>query len=119
LIDKEDPVGEKGSEQILIVTSIEKKADDRRRHERGLGDRLTQGAISAVSVSELKKNVESFFVQLREILDTGAERIGRFEVDQVEVSVQITGEGKVCLMGSGMKLGAEGGVKFVLKRASN
>ncbi|MGD8372617.1 MAG: hypothetical protein PVF76_16460 [Syntrophobacterales bacterium] len=112
-------MAETGSDQILIVTSIEEKADDQRRRERGLGDRLTQGVISAISVSELKKNVESFFAQLKEILDTGVERIGRFEVDQVEISAQITGEGKVCLMGSGVQLGAEGGIKFVLKRASN
>jgi len=83
-----------------------------------LGETLTKGAMNAVSVSALKKNMESFFTQLREILDTGKDKIGAFEVDQVEVSAQITGDGKVCLMGSGVKVGVQGGVIFLLKRVN-
>jgi hypothetical protein len=57
-----------------------------------------------------------FFEQLREILDTGKDKIGAFTVEEVNVSAQISGDGQVCLMGSGIKVGVQGGIKFVLKR---
>jgi hypothetical protein len=108
---------QKGSDQILVVTGIGERIEEG-RVERGIGETLAKGAINTVSVSTLKKSMESFFRQLREILDTGRERIGAFEVDQVEVSAQITGDGKVCLMGSGVKIGVQGGVTFLLKRVN-
>ena len=110
---KDETVGE-----ILVVTEIGDQAEVR-QPERGLGEILTKGAVNPVSVSVLKNNMENFLNQLREILHPGTGRIGAFEVAQIEVSAQVAGDGKVCLMGSGVKVGVEGGVKFVLKRAND
>ena len=111
-------MAERDEEQILIVTGI---GETRKEHraERGFSDSLVKGAVNSVSVAILKENMASFFGQLREILDNGADRIGVFDVEEVEVSAQITGDGKVCMMGSGVQVGVQGGIKFLLKRLKN
>ncbi len=102
--------------QIFVVTSLEEQTGEK-RVERDFGELLKRGAINAMDVSVLKENMENFYNQLLETLDTGRNKIGAFEVEQVEVSAQISGDGKVCLLGSGMEVGVEGGIKFVLKRS--
>lgn len=104
------------AETILVVGSPGDQ-DAPARRERGLGESREAHEISPVRVSELRKNIDTFFSQLQGILDTGNSRIGAFQIDQIEVTAQITGEGKVCLLGSGTSLGVSGGFKFVLKRS--
>ncbi|WP_300455984.1 hypothetical protein [Desulfobacula sp.] len=106
----------KQNEKILISGSLEEKPEGEYR-ERGLGGTIKKSVVNAVGVQELKKNVTTFFSQLNEILVTSGDRVGSFRVEQVEISAQITGEGKVCLLGSGTKVGVGGGLKFVLKRS--
>jgi len=107
----------KNEDQIYIVTELG-ESPRQTRVERGITEKVAQGTIHAVSASTLKKNMVGFFGQLREILDTGGEKIGNFEVGQVEIAAQVTGDGKVCLLGSGVEIGFQGGIKFVLKRMS-
>ena len=109
---------ENSAAQIFVVTSVGERPE-RKQVERGPGESLAKGVINAISVSSLKANMEHFFNQLHEILDSGKDKIGAFQVEQVEVSAQITGDGKVCLMGSGVEVGVQGGIKFVLKRAKS
>jgi hypothetical protein len=109
-------MNEKQNEKILISGSLADKPEVNYR-ERGLGGSIKKGVINSVGVQELKKNVTTFFSQLNEILVSSGERVGSFKVEQVEISAQITGEGKVCLLGSGTKVGVGGGLKFVLKRS--
>jgi hypothetical protein len=106
---------DKDADEILVVTGMGKKATTDRK-ERGFGENLADKTLSAVSVSVLKKNTERFFGQLREILDAGGDKIGAFEVAEVEISAQITGDGQVCLLGSGVKVEMQGGIRFVLRR---
>ncbi len=103
-------------DQIFVVTSLEELKKDRRIERGAFSDSVKKSAIKAVSVVDLKENMNYFFNQLREILDPGKEKIGSFELNQVEVSAQITRDGKVCLMGSGVEIGLHGGLKFILKR---
>ena len=100
---------------MFVTTELEEERDPGWR-ERGPGARIRKGLVKAIDLSVLKDNMGTFFQQLKEILDTGKDRIGSFRVDRVEVSAQVTGEGKVCLMGSGAGIGIGGGIKFVLHR---
>jgi hypothetical protein len=102
-------------EQILVITgpSVQPAPG---RVERGLGDSLLKKGVSALSVSVLKKNMNAFFDQLGEIVAPGAPTVGAFELSQIEITAQITGDGKVCLLGTGAKLEVQGGIKFVLNR---
>ena len=106
-------------EEMIVVTEIDqrlKTSQNAGRVERGLSDRVAEITLNKVNVTVLKENMAGFFNQLHEILDTGKNKIGAFAVDEVKVSAQISGDGKVCLMGSGVKIGVQGGITFVLKR---
>ena len=105
-----------GADQILVVTAAGDQAAGQRR-ERGLAGTLTTRIVNSIGVSALKESMKSFFDQLREILDTGEDKIAAFQISQIEISAQITGDGKVCLLGSGASLEVQGGLKFVLERA--
>jgi hypothetical protein len=86
------------------------------RAERGLSDTLAGRGVSAVSTAMVKKNMQVFLGQLRDILDYGKERLGAFEVSRIEVSAQVGGDGRISLLGSGVEISVQGGIKFVLNR---
>ena len=102
-------------DQLLVVTGFV-RGSEAGPIERGAGEALAGGALRSVPVSVLKTNMERFFNQLREILAGGGDRVGDFEVSEVEVAAQITGDGQICLMGSGVKVGVQGGITFLFKR---
>jgi len=106
---------ENADDHILILTELSKQAVAKRA-ERGLTDRILKQGISAVNVSALKQNMQAFFHQLQEIIDPGKETIGAFELSQIEVTAQVTGDGRVCLLGIGGEIEVRGGIKFVLNR---
>ena len=102
--------------KLWIVTDVELAREPERR-ERGLRDFLGGGKTAEVDTSVLKTNMKSFLDQLRDILAVGRDKIGEFQIDQVDISAQVTGSGKICLLGSGVQMGVTGGIRFVLKRA--
>lgn len=87
------------------------------RVERGFGEAVARTTLRAVGLDTLKGNMHRFLDQLREILDAGADRIGRFELEQVEVTAQIGGNGQIALVGSGVKVEAQGGIRLILRRS--
>lgn len=99
-----------------VVTEMEEPGSEQ-RVERGLGKSLFGGGkAKQLDPEDLKKNMSNFLSNLEDILDAGKTRIGEFQIDEITVSAQISGDGKVCLLGSGVKVGMQGGLKFVLKR---
>jgi hypothetical protein len=86
------------------------------RTERALGWTVPADRIRAVSVSALKENMQAFFQHLQEIVDSGKATLGAFELSQIEVTAQVTGDGQVCLLGMGAKMEVQGAIKFVLHR---
>lgn len=104
-----------GSDTILVSSSMSGAVEEKRL-ERGIGGKLVSNVVHSVSVSVLKQNMESFFNQIREILESGTDQIGAFQISEIEVCAQISGEGQVALMGSGVKVEAQGGIKFTLCR---
>ncbi len=101
---------------ILVISSVEGSAEGKRTERGGIGGKLASTMVHGVSVSVLKKNMESFFKQIKEILDNGSDKIGSFQISEIEILVQISGEGQIALMGSGAKIEAQGGIKFTLSR---
>lgn len=102
---------------ILVISPVNDLAGPKRT-ERGIAGTLASNVAHSVSVPMLKQNMDSFFNQIREILDSGADCAGAFQVSEIEVCAQISGEGQVALMGSGAKIEAQGGIKFTLCRIS-
>jgi len=105
------------NEKMWVVAAPEAPVENK-RVERGFGERVSLENIQAVSVSALKQNMQAFFLQLREIIGPAKDKIGEFELARIEITAQVTGEGKICLLGTGAKIEAQGGIKFVLNRTS-
>jgi hypothetical protein len=82
---------------------------------RGALARTSNGA-RALDVSVLRENVKQFLSILEQLLPEQMATVGDFRLEEVEVSAEITGEGSLMLLGTGVRATALGGIKFVLKR---
>ncbi|MEH1820048.1 Pepco domain-containing protein [Nostoc sp.] len=71
----------------------------------------------AVEVGKLKQEMKGFLQAMREILEEADEPDSKIQLDEVELSVEITGEGQISLLGiGGGKAGAKGAMTFKFKR---
>ncbi len=94
---------------------------ERQQGERPLQPRLdyskraTRVAV-AVPFESLHANMRTFLDGAHELLAQETERKDKYAVDSVEVSAQISADGKVGFLGSGVGISGEASVKFVFKR---
>ena len=70
----------------------------------------------AVEVEKLKQEMKGFLQAMREMLDEADPPDSKMRLDEVELSVEINGEGQVSLFGVGGKAGGKGGMTFKFKR---
>lgn len=71
---------------------------------------------SQVDVSKLKLEMQGFLKAMREMLDEADPPGAKIRLDEVELSVEINGEGQVSLFGIGGKAGGKGAMTFKFKR---
>ena len=71
---------------------------------------------SQVDVSKLKLEMQGFLKAMREMLDEADPPSAKIRLDEVELSVEINGEGQVSLFGIGGKAGGKGAMTFKFKR---
>ncbi len=69
-----------------------------------------------VEVEKLKREMKGFLQAMREMLDEAEPPDSKMQLDEVELSVEINGEGQVSLFGVGGKAGGKGGMTFKFKR---
>jgi len=69
-----------------------------------------------VEVSQLKQEMQGFLQAMRETLDVADVPDSKIQLDEVELSVEISGEGKVSLFGVGGKAAGKGAMTFKFKR---
>ncbi len=80
---------------------------------------VTEVAVAerkAVEVDKLKREMRGFLQAMREMLDEAEPPDAKMQLDEVELSVEINGEGQISLFGVGGKTGAKGGMTFKFKR---
>ncbi len=71
----------------------------------------------AVQVAKLKQEMKSFMQAMREMLDEAEDTNSKIQLDEVELSVEINGEGQISLFGiGGGKAGGKGAMTFKFKR---
>ncbi|WP_026731810.1 Pepco domain-containing protein [Fischerella sp. PCC 9605] len=70
----------------------------------------------AVQVDQLKHEMSEFLQAMREILEEAEQPNSKMQLDEVELSVEINGEGKISLFGVGGKAGGKGAMTFKFKR---
>ncbi len=104
--------------EILVITDLSNR-DSLQPVERGLAERLSQSSLKTIDASVLNANLQRFLDQLKQMLEAKTDTIRGYSLARVEVYAQITGEGQICLMGSGGKVGVQGGLKLVLERADD
>jgi hypothetical protein len=94
---------------------------------RGFGDEILEKRpipkglkdASSVQAQDLEKNM-THFLQLVGGLFSRAEQQAKvnsgMRLEEIELSVEISGEGEVKLIGNGVKAGSKGAIKLVFKR---
>ena len=71
----------------------------------------------AVDVSKLKQEMQGFMQAMREMLDEADEPESKIQLNEIELSVEINGEGQISLFGiGGGKAGGKGAMTFKFKR---
>ena len=72
-----------------------------------------------VSVEKLEQGVEDFLGTMGRVLKKAqakAGEIGGMELDEIQLSVEVNGEGQLSLLGSGTKVGGSGALTLTFKR---
>lgn len=69
-----------------------------------------------VQVTKLKQEMRGFIQAMRECLDEAEEPDSKIRLDEVEVCVEVNGEGQLSLLGTGGKVGGKGSLTFKFKR---
>ena len=74
-----------------------------------------------VSAQKLEQSIADFLQTMGRVLKHAQQRateLGGMELDEIELSVEVNGEGQLSLLGSGAKVGGSGGVTFRFKKAA-
>ena len=70
-----------------------------------------------VEVTKIKEEMKGFLQAMREMLDEAEEPNSKMQLDEVQLSVEINGEGQISLFGiGGGKAGGKGAMTFKFKR---
>jgi len=69
-----------------------------------------------LKIEELSINVNMFLNQMDSILEQAPDKVGKFQFEEFEVHAEITAQGTIAVLGSGMQAGASGGLRFVFRR---
>lgn len=78
------------------------------------GDEAT---ITEFKVQKLSDNLQTFLSNLDKVMNKMNTKVGGFEVDEMEVYAEISAEGQISLLGTGVQTGAMGGFKLILRRS--
>jgi hypothetical protein len=74
------------------------------------------GAPRQLKIEELSVNINLFLEQLGQLLEKTPEKVGKFQFDEFEIHADITAQGTVAILGSGIQAGAAGGLRFTFRR---
>jgi hypothetical protein len=70
-----------------------------------------------VEVTKLKEEMKGFLQAMREMLDEADQPDSKLQLDEVQLSVEVNGEGQISLLGiGGGKVGGKGAMTFKFKR---
>jgi hypothetical protein len=119
-------------EQIWIVTAKEDYFSGAEQSEGGKGGDSsgnpwkspqkvleTMVEVRKVSANKLETELSKFLKVMANTLNNAQESISQqtgFKLDEIELSVEITGEGEVKLLGTGVKAGTKGGLTLKFKK---
>lgn len=71
---------------------------------------------SPVDIHVLSKSVKNFLQQVENILKETQEYVGQFHFEEFELSAEVSADGSLAILGTGVHAGTKGGLKFVFRR---
>ena len=95
-----------GSDEILVVTG-----------EPGMAG-LRGGGVQLLKVEELSTNITIFVQQVGKVLESTPETVGKFHFAEFEIHAEISADGTIAVLGSGVHAGVAGGLRFVFRRSA-
>lgn len=107
---------ESNVETIWIVTDDASQASEAQRSYR----EITQEKGVKVPVPALEQKMSRFLKSVSRIFHQAEQETQKnsgMQLDEIELSVEISGEGEIKLMGTGGKAGSKGAIKLTFKRA--
>jgi len=75
------------------------------------------GRLKQQSVEELAVNINLFLEQMGNVLEKTPEKVGKFHFEEFEVHAEVTAQGSIAVVGTGLQVGATGGLRFVFRRS--
>jgi len=78
--------------------------------------RRTGSAHREISVEDLAENVNLFLSQIERILQRAPDIVGHFEFAEFEVAAEVSANGSLSLLGTGVEVGATGGLTFRFRK---
>ena len=75
-------------------------------------------SVTEISTEQLSINISMFVQEINKVLEKTPEKLGKFRFEEFEISAEISAKGTLAVLGSGGEAGANGGIKFVFRRAS-
>jgi hypothetical protein len=73
---------------------------------------------SDIPLELFRKRVDAFMIAMGDVISGLATRAGGYQLDQVQVSVEISAKGHLSLLGTGGELAGKGGLTFTFKKAA-
>lgn len=69
-----------------------------------------------IPVEALAGGIESFLQMLADVIQRAPEAVGAFSLTELTLSAEVTAQGKLVLLGTGVESSAKGGITFKFER---
>jgi len=114
---KEPIHGDRQSSLVVLVRSESEHFAIQSAADRG-GGGLRHAVLSYAEIptDTLRNELLGFMNNMGAVFDKLPGNLGQFTLDEVELSLEITGKGQVGFLGTGGELGGSGGIKMTLRR---
>jgi len=77
------------------------------------------GGPRQIRIDELSVNISVFLEQVGTALEKAPEKLGKFHLEEFEVHAEVTAQGTLAILGTGLQAGTSGGLRFVFRRHSD
>ncbi|MEM8637396.1 MAG: hypothetical protein AAGG51_01065 [Cyanobacteria bacterium P01_G01_bin.54] len=72
--------------------------------------------LKELKIEALAENVNIFLTNIESVIDKAPEDVGGFQLKEVSVSAEVSADGKLVLMGTGVQTGVSGSLTFTFER---
>ena len=73
-------------------------------------------SLRELPIEVLAENINIFLFEIETILQKAPQDLGKFQFTEVTVSAEISAQGKLVLLGTGLETSAKGGLTFKFER---